>query len=227
MSSNQPEGAVRNKLFGRFHEVVLLILGFFLTTVSGAFIADRIQRQTWRRQRDADDLIEEKKRAMALIDELSMQYGVLDTSIFECSYHQDRQGKLKDTKECKRALDEFHKWKAGSLRRTAAVSLLFGADGSSSLSKLEDSLGKSYVALTNLRDNGVMKWLSDYETDSQYEEYDLAAKESGGVAGEFMETLLKAYQNGKVGRFVHPPAPVVSKSSAMEWLCGDVSSPPA
>lgn len=60
-----------HKLFGRYNELVLLVLGFALTGVLGTIVSQNIQDRSWRFQREAEHRDRETDAATKVFDEVS------------------------------------------------------------------------------------------------------------------------------------------------------------
>lgn len=57
------------KLFGRYHDVVMIVLAFFLTTVAGSFITSEFQAEAQKEKAQATKLKEEKELSTEIFKE--------------------------------------------------------------------------------------------------------------------------------------------------------------
>ncbi len=64
---------VDKKVFGRYHDIVLLFLGFVLTTVVGGVLTYYFQERSWTHQHGVELLEAERAEATDVFDELSVQ----------------------------------------------------------------------------------------------------------------------------------------------------------
>jgi len=60
-----------HKLFGRYHEVVLLVLGFVFTTLVGGFLTYWYQERAWQRDDQSRRKQQELSRGSAVFDDVS------------------------------------------------------------------------------------------------------------------------------------------------------------
>ncbi len=70
-STAQENTASQEKVFGKYHELTLLAIGFFLTTVMGGFLGTCFQENSWRHRQDVELLESEKKAATMIFEEVS------------------------------------------------------------------------------------------------------------------------------------------------------------
>jgi len=59
------------KLFGKYTDIVMLLLTFILTTVVGGFLSDRFQQSAWERDQIVQRQREEMSRASAVFERMS------------------------------------------------------------------------------------------------------------------------------------------------------------
>lgn len=57
------DDSVQSKLFGRYQEVVLLVIGFVLTSVVGGFLGGWFQARSWRHEHSVQQCESEKETA--------------------------------------------------------------------------------------------------------------------------------------------------------------------
>lgn len=166
---------------GWWHDVGLLVVGAILTTVTGSVIANSYQAAAWHRQRDADDLIEERKRAMAVINEISTHLGALHRAAGVCGGPE----KQERAAGCQSLRKEQDTWEDVAMRLRGEVRLAFGEPASINFSAVSAALMRDYDVL---RKTGL---------DDKLEGFDTAPSR----ADRLFEELLGAVQEGKVGRF--------------------------
>lgn len=59
------------KLFGKYHDFVILFVGFILTTVMGGFLSYYVQERSWKHQHEASLLQQEQQAATKVFEEIS------------------------------------------------------------------------------------------------------------------------------------------------------------
>jgi hypothetical protein len=59
------------KLFGKYHELLLLLLGFFLTTIAGGYLAHKYQERAWEHELAAKRYDARLEAASRSFDEIS------------------------------------------------------------------------------------------------------------------------------------------------------------
>jgi len=80
---SEPKAAIRDpespKLFGKYSDLILLLLGFILTTLVGTFITYKLQNRSWENQDRAQRLADEKSKASDQFENLSK---MLDSRLY-------------------------------------------------------------------------------------------------------------------------------------------------
>ena len=122
--SNQNE---KQKIFGRFHEIILLLIGFILTTIVGGFLGSYFQNRSWDYQNAISLKESEKTEATKVFNEISR---LLDKRLFRI-----RQviWALKDNNdEIEKKLDDYRKvqfkWNDNLNRNLSLIQRYFGGD---------------------------------------------------------------------------------------------------
>jgi hypothetical protein len=135
------------KLFGKYHEIALMVLGFFLTTIVAGGITFWYQKKAW----DRDDLSKRKQeeinRASVLFDDLSR---LLDKRLYRLRNVQwALEGEKKASQEELAALRAQYRaiiveWNESLNRNLALTERYFGSDVRS---QLEGSISGEFIAL--------------------------------------------------------------------------------
>lgn len=68
------------KLFGKYHEVVLLLLAFFMTTICGGLLGYYFQNRSWQQQHQVRLLESERLAAEEVFSEVSR---LMDTRMYK------------------------------------------------------------------------------------------------------------------------------------------------
>jgi hypothetical protein len=121
--------ASEHKLFGRYHELVLLVLGFCLTGVLGTIVAQNVQDRSWRFQRDAEHRDREVDAATKVFDDVSR---LMDRRLYRTrQVLWALQGNIPEADTTARWADYravLYEWNDALNRNLALVERYFGVD---------------------------------------------------------------------------------------------------
>ena len=71
--------ASQEKLFGRFHELVLLLIGLIFTSVVGGYFGYRFQESSWKHRQEAELRESERVEATKIFEKMS---SLMDTRLY-------------------------------------------------------------------------------------------------------------------------------------------------
>lgn len=77
---SEKSASKEDKLFGRYHELVLVLVAFFLTTICGGLLGFYFQNRGWERQHRDNVLQSEKESAEKVFSEISQ---LIDTRMYK------------------------------------------------------------------------------------------------------------------------------------------------
>lgn len=205
--------SVEGKLFGRHHDLFLLLVGFFFTSVVGAALGSYFQNRSWEYQERAKAMSSEREAATKTFEELSK---LMDRRIYRM---RQLSWKARDHSEATRvasaeALKSYSQvlfeWNDALNRNQALVLRYFGtetADGHftrihQAYKKSGSCLEKFYKERTGVDDSpGGRPQPCPDKAD-----YDSIASMLEGLETqiyEFNVKMVKQIQEGEVGAF-HP-----------------------
>lgn len=184
------------KLFGRYHEVMLLVIGFALTGICGALIGNYLQNRSWERQHF--EALMESQRSSAqnvfsdvsrLIDARLYKMRRLHWGFRNASGRQEMKNRWLDYRE---ALVE---WNSNLNRSLSLVEIYFG---NQERIILEDSIQQKFISIGMNLENFDSR-SANYGHHLRLIERELNKLDA--VCYQFNITLLKAIRDGRIGRF--------------------------
>jgi DNA anti-recombination protein RmuC len=115
------------KLLGRYNELVLLLLGFFLSTIVGGMLAYWYQSLAWSRDDEARRKSEELARASALFEDISR---MMDKRLYRLRNVQDALEQRLSVGELEKCREEYRasvaEWNETLNRNLWATERYFG-----------------------------------------------------------------------------------------------------
>ncbi len=183
-----------SKLFGRYHDVVLLLLGFLLTSVIGGFLSFWYQARAWEREDSAKRHQEQLTRASAVYEEVSR---LMDKRLFRLRTLEGALEQGATNEEIAAARQAYRsvvtEWNESLNRNLVLTEMYFGSDARR---EFEVNITGGFRSLQAQ----AIKTVADPTRDN------IAALQSG--ANEinphlylFNQMLLVQLQRGEVGEF--------------------------
>jgi len=187
----------QEKLFGKYHQLFLLAVGFILTTILGGILGNYFQNKSWKHQNEIRLINAERDAATRLFDELSR--------MIDKRYYEMRQLAYKLTfkqiSDVEEQMDKYREilstWN-GSLNRNRALTRRYFGNNIENI--FMDEIHREFKEIGILLENdyGLKKRnakLIDIELiDGKFEELEREIL-------EFNIQIISDIQNGNVGLF--------------------------
>jgi hypothetical protein len=185
------------KLFGRYHEVTMLLLGFLLTTLVGGILTYYYQTLAWNRDDQARRKSDELARASVLFEDLSR---MLDKRLYRLRNVEDGLEEKVSAVELEKRREQYRvavaEWNESLNRNLWATERYFGPSLRSTLEgKVQEGFRSLHAELSDtLRDpkDERIKQLKDHIDSFNPAIYVFDGK------------MLDALQRGLVGTFREP-----------------------
>ena len=143
------------KLFGRYQEVVLLLLGFVLTTIVGGFLADRVQRRAWLQQHQIQTCETEQEVRTKGFAQLSDRMDSRLLRMRELAWALERAKTLKDVEQERKLNREARdEWSSRVNSTLAFTEVYFGTDYYNTLYALNTGFGDTFAKFNPIFDSG-------------------------------------------------------------------------
>ena len=127
---------METKIFGKYHELALLTLGFILTTVVGGGLGIYFQRQAWKQQQLVEEKRIERRSATQIFEEVS---SLMDRRSYRMILLNWRLMHNSGLERTKAQMDEYRKilyeWNDSQNRNKALIRRYFGSEMSSYFAK--------------------------------------------------------------------------------------------
>lgn len=150
-----PDQPVPEKLFGRYQEVVLLLLGFVLTTIVGGFLADRIQRRAWLQQHQIQTCETEQEVRTKGFAELSDRMDTRLLRMRALAWALERAKTLKDVEQERKLNREARdEWSSRVNSTLAFTQVYFGPDHYNMLLALNAGFADMFTKFNPIFDSG-------------------------------------------------------------------------
>lgn len=183
------------RAFGRYHDVVLLLVGFVLTTLVGGYLAHRWQTTAAAFERQADDRRLEREAATKVFEDLSR---IMDKRLYRMRrVHDAPQGSTRDSNRWQAYRETLFEWNENLNRNLALTQRYFGDEARYTL---ESHIQGGFRQLGTLLEGG------DYpQSIANKSEYRRALADSvNNIIYRFDVKLITAIQRGEVGQFQPP-----------------------
>ena len=191
MSGEKPN----HKLFGPYHDFIILITGFVLTTLVGGYLTQSWQERAADIQREAEHLRVEQRAATDVFEELSR---LMDKRLYRMRrIHLGMGNKLSEERMAVRwnaYREVLFEWNENLNRNLALVQRYFGDDARNTL---EHKIQGGFIEFGRLLEGGTYP---DNVT-SRYTHRQTVADSLNNIIYNFDITLIGAIQSGKVGAF--------------------------
>lgn len=185
----------QNKLFGRFHDVILLVIGFLLTTLVGGYLTQGWQRRADAFQREAELRRSEQQAATRVFEELSR---LMDKRLYRMRrLHNGLEGRVAAERMAERwdaYREVLFEWNENLNRNLALAQRYFGDQARNTF---EFQINEGFRSLGALLEGG------PYPEDgrTRYEVRQQMADDLNNVIYDFDVDLIAAIQQAEVGRY--------------------------
>ena len=188
------------RLFGRYHDIAILLIGFVFTTLVGGYLSYAWQNRADEYERVAEDRRLELVAATHLFDELSR---LMDRRLFRMRrLHTGLADRNRDPKTLEPRWEAYQEalfdWNENLNRNLALTQRYFGT---AARDVLEREINEGFRKLGALLEgNGYPE-----EITSQYDYRQRSADQLNSIIYDFDLRLIEAIQSGAVGKFRHGP----------------------
>jgi len=150
-----PDRPAQEKLFGKYQEVVLLILGFILTTIVGGFLTDRVQRRAWLQQHQIQSCEAEQEIRTKGFAQLSNRMDTRLLRMRELAWALEHAKTLKDVEQERRLNREARDdWSSRVNSTLAFIQVYFDPDRYDTLYDLNTRFGALFEKFNPIFDSG-------------------------------------------------------------------------
>lgn len=151
-----------NKLFGKWNDLILLLIGFILTSIVGGFISFMIQNRSWDHQYNQTLLQSEKQKAESVFTDVS---SLMDNRIYKMRKIIWGFSTNENDKEINQRWDDYKKilddWNINLNKNLALVQIYFGDEARQIFeNKIHSQLREAGLLLEKAKKNGK---IDDYE----------------------------------------------------------------
>jgi hypothetical protein len=150
-----PDQSSHGKLFGKYQEVVLLVLGFILTTIVGGFLADRVQRRAWIQQHQIQICESEQDARIKGFAQLSDRMDTRLLRMRELAWALEHAKNLRDVEQERKLNREARDdWSSRVNSTLAFTQVYFGSDYYNTLYDLNTGFGDLFAKFNPIFDSG-------------------------------------------------------------------------
>lgn len=150
--SDRPAG---EKVFGKYQEIVLLALGFILTTIVGGFLTDRVQRRAWLQQHQIQYCETEQEIRTKGSAQLTDRMDTRLLRMRELAWALERAKTLKDVEQERKLNREARdEWSSRVNSTLAFIQVYFGPDDYNRLDDLNNRFGDLFAKFNPIFDSG-------------------------------------------------------------------------
>ena len=186
------------KLFGRYHDLVLLLIGFGLTTLVGGSLGYYFQRMSWRNENNVRRYEAEIAKASEIFDDIS---GLLDRRLYATrrliwAYQENDTEAIKKQREIYGQV--VYDWNGTLNRNLSRAQRYFGNDMRDEFDSIREGFRGIDAALVSYRRNPNPDELQRIE--NMVDEF------NPRIYG-FNIRVLTRIQEGKVGIFLYEKIP--------------------
>ena len=185
----------REKLFGRYHDLVILLFGFILTTLVGGFLAQSWQTRSARIAREAEQKRVEQRAATQVFEELSR---IMDKRLYRMRRVHNGLGsnlsKEKMSARWEAYREVLFEWNENLNRNLALVKRYFGDDARN---VLEYKIQARFIEFGRLLEGGPYP----ENIKSKYDHRQSVADDLNDVIYQFDIALISDIQSGNIGSF--------------------------
>lgn len=184
------------KLFGRYHDIAMLLTGFLLTTIVGGYLSHSWQTRSAEIQRVAEQKRNEIQAATAVFEDISR---LMDKRLYRMRRISMGVGNDVDADIMSRRWDAYREslfeWNENLNRYLALTQMYFGQEARDTL---ERDIQTRFIAFGRLLENSRAKKSSD----NTYAKRLHVADDLNNYIYEFDLKLIDRIQHGDVGSFM-------------------------
>jgi phosphoglycerate-specific signal transduction histidine kinase len=184
------------KLFGRYHDIAMLLTGFLLTTIVGGYLSHSWQTRSAEIQRVAEQKRNEIQAATAVFEDISR---LMDKRLYRMRRISMGVGNDVDADIMSRRWDAYREslfeWNENLNRYLALTQMYFGQEARNTL---ERDIQTRFIAFGRLLENSRAKKSSD----NTYAKRLQVADDLNNYIYEFDLKLIDRIQHGDVGSFM-------------------------
>ena len=181
------------KIFGRYHDIALLLLGFVFTTLVGGYLSYSWQSRAAVIEREAEQKRYEIKAATSIFENVSK---LMDKRLYRMRRVSMGIGNAKDSNELNQRWDRYREtlfeWNESLNRNLAMVQMYFGEDARL---LLEKDIQLGFISYGRMLESS---------KNNGYTERLQAADELNNKIYNFDLWLIDKIQKGEVGSFNTP-----------------------
>ena len=183
---------MEGKAFGKYHDVIILILGFILTTIVGGYLTNSWQSNSANIQRQKEQANHAIQEATKIFEEISR---LMDKRLYRMRRINMGMGSDTKNEEMNKRWDAYRstlfEWNENLNRNLALIQMYFGQDARNILEhEIQSRYIKFGAMLESARDsNG---------NSSSYKKRNIVADELNNYIYQFDLILIEKIQNGNV-----------------------------
>ena len=183
------------KLFGRYHDIIILLVGFVLTTLVGGYLTQSWQTRSARIQREAEHKRTEQAAATRLFEELSR---LMDKRLYRMRRVHNGLGSNVSGEKMQKRWDSYREvlfeWNENLNRNLALVQRYFGY-GPRDI--LENQIQAGFIELGQLLEG------SGYPNKgvTKYQHRQAVADDLNNIIYSFDINMITSIQDGDIGAF--------------------------
>ena len=182
-----------DKVFGKYHDIALLLLGFVFTTLVGGYLSYSWQSRAAVIEREAEQKRNEIESATSIFENVSK---LMDKRLYRMRRISMGVGNGKDSNEMDQRWDKYREtlfeWNESLNRNLAMIQMYFG-EGARYF--LENNIQSGFISYGRMLENS---------KNNAYKERLLAADTLNNKIYNFDLSLIDKIQKGKVGSFSNP-----------------------
>lgn len=185
----------KRKLFGRYHDIIILLVGFVLTTLVGGYLTQSWQTRSARIQREAEHKRTEQAAATRLFEELSR---LMDKRLYRMRRVHNGLGSNVSGEKMQKRWDSYREvlfeWNENLNRNLALVQRYFGY-GPRDI--LENQIQAGFIELGQLLEG------SGYPNKgvTKYQHRQAVADDLNNIIYSFDINMITSIQDGDIGAF--------------------------
>ena len=184
------------KSFGKYHDIVILFLGFFLTTIVGGYLSYSWQTRSAEIQRDAEQKRYEIQTATQVFEEISR---LMDKRLYRMRRVNMGIGNKKDSEVMEERWNDYREtlfeWNENLNRNLALTQMYFGQK---SRDFLETDIQSRFITYGRLLESA-----RDIKgKNNTYEKRQQVADDLNNYIYNFDLMLIKNIQNGNIGSYM-------------------------
>lgn len=182
-----------DKVFGKYHDIALLLLGFIFTTLVGGYLSYSWQSRAAVIEREAEQKRSEIQSATGIFENVSK---LMDKRLYRMRRVSMGIGNEKDSNEMDQRWNKYREtlfeWNESLNRNLAMIQMYFGEDARY---YLESEIQSGFISYGQMLESS---------KNNSYKERLQAADNLNNKIYNFDLSLIDNIQKGKVGSFNNP-----------------------